>query len=188
VSTACEQTLDLLSDVVLDLVRHGPRDRAGIVRARESNALFPHWLRILLGHDDGPLDRALRHGRDAGLLIVEGDRYRATPEGRAWAEERGRAEDVELLCADASHAVDAAQLCVELAARGPLSPEEAASVLHPMGPFEAMAGIADEPRRERVEHSIHAAVERGWVERSDGRLRLTEWGRREAESLLQVWR
>lgn len=187
-STACEQTLDLLLDVALDLVRHGPRDRDGITRERDSNAVLPHWLRVLLGHEDELLDRALRHGRDAGLLVVEGDRYRVTPEGRAWAEERGRAEDIDLLRADASHAVDAAQLCTELAARGPLSPDEAASVLHPMGPFEAVAGIADEPRRERVEHSIHAALERGWVELTGDRLRLTDWGRREAESLLQVWR
>ena len=184
-STACEQTLELLTDVVLDLVRHGPRDRAGILRARESNALLPHWLRVLLGQGDGLLDHALRHGRDTGLLCVEGGRFRATQEGRDWAEERGRAEDVELLCAGASHAVDA---CVELAARGPLSPDEAASVLRPMGPFETMAGIADEPRRERVKHSIHEALERGWVELAGDRLRLTEWGRREAESLLQVWR
>ena len=191
-SSACEEALDLLSDVVLDLVEHGPHDRAWVEREQDGHALFADWLRQLLrrrdARDQALLDRALEHGLESGLLALEGQRYRATVEGRDWAEERGRAEKVELLCADASHAVDAAQLCAELASRGPMTADEAAALLHPTGPFEAIAGIAQEPRRERVAHSIRAAMERGWIKRSAGSLQLTDWGRREADSLLDAWR
>jgi len=143
-------------------------------------------IRYSQAGDRQRLDRVLHAGVKQKMLVREGELFRATPRGLAWARSLATWDAVtEAEDSDPLH--DAVFLCLALA-KGPLGLTEAARALHPPSPDEDATPEAQEARLQALDRAAAVALERGWVEHHHGLLHVTDLGATEGATWFRDWR